>query len=377
MDYRTFKKTGEEISLLGFGTMRLPVLDGDNGKIDEAQAIAMIRRAIDLGVNYMDTAYMYHAGTSEEVLGEALKDGYREKVFLADKMPVWMAKEAGGIEALFDNQLRKLDVDLIDFYLLHALDTKVWRKAKQIEALPFLEKMKEQGRIGKIGFSFHDDLDVFKTIIDEYPWDFCQIQLNYMDTQYQAGVEGLKYAAAKGLPVIIMEPLKGGKLTTSLPGSVQALWAKAPVQRAPVEWALRFLADFPEVLTILSGMNSVEQLEENVRILSGATAGSLTAEEHEIIKSVAKEYKKLIKVSCTNCKYCMPCPQKISIPEVIDFYNQWYLYRDYTSIKRDFELNIPRGRRASDCLNCKACEKKCPQHLPITEILRETAEILE
>ncbi|MDD4582811.1 MAG: aldo/keto reductase, partial [Eubacteriales bacterium] len=198
MEYRNFRKTEEKVSLLGFGTMRLPLLREDSKKIDEALAIKMIRKAIDAGVNYMDTAYMYHGGNSEVVLGKALKDGYREKVFLADKMPIWLTKEAGGIHALFENQFKRLDVDFIDFYLVHSLDQKNWQKVKELKVMPFLEKMKEEGRIGKIGFSFHDNLDVFKTIIDEYPWEFCQIQLNYMDANYQAGVEGLKYAGKKG-----------------------------------------------------------------------------------------------------------------------------------------------------------------------------------
>jgi uncharacterized protein len=377
MEYRTFANTGEKISLLGFGTMRLPILDEDSGRIDEPEAIRMIRHAIDSGVNYMDTAYMYHNGFSEVVLGKALKDGYREKVFLADKLPVWYAKKESDLDLIFDKQLKRLDVDYIDFYLVHNLEQKVWEKVKKLKTLPFLEKMKAQGRIGKIGFSFHDDLDLFKSIVDEYPWEFCQIQLNYMDVNYQAGVEGLKYAGNKGLPVIIMEPLKGGKLTESVPESIQALWDQAPVQRTPAEWALRFIADFPEVLTILSGMSTMEQVEENIRVLSDAKVGSLTEEEHRLIKEAAHEYNRLIMASCTNCRYCLPCPQNISIPDAMDFYNQWHLYHSYTPIKRDFDIVMSAGRRPSDCIDCKACEERCPQHLPITDILRKTAEIFE
>lgn len=377
MQYRNFKKTEEKVSLLGFGTMRLPLLGEDSKKIDEALAIKMIRKAIDAGVNYMDTAYMYHGGDSEVVLGKALKDGYREKVFLADKMPIWLTKEAGGVQALFENQFKRLDVDFIDFYLVHSLDQKNWQKVKELKVMPFLEKMKEEGRIGKIGFSFHDNLDVFKTIIDEYPWEFCQIQLNYMDSDYQAGVRGLKYAGKKGIPVIIMEPLKGGKITQSVPEAIKAIWAKAPIQRTPSEWALRYVADFPEVLTILSGMSSMEQVQENIQTLSSALPESLSLEEHKIIEMVAKEYHKLIKVACTGCEYCLPCPKNIMIPNAIDFYNQWYLYHAYVPIKRDYDINMLKGRRASDCIGCKSCEEKCPQHLPISSIMKETAKIFD
>lgn len=377
MKYRTFGRTGEKVSLFGFGTMRLPSVDREYGQIDEEEAIRMIRRAADSGVNYFDTAYMYHKGTSEAVLGKALKDGYREKVFIADKMPLWLAKKEGGFEVIFENQFKRLGVDYIDFYLVHSLSEISWQKVKEKGLMPYLEKMKAQGRIGKIGFSFHDNLDVFKKIVDEYPWEFCQIQLNYMDSEFQAGIEGLKYAGKKGLPVIIMEPLKGGKLTREIPDTVQALWDKAPVKRTPAEWALRYVADFPEVLTILNGVSTMDQLEENMRILSEADPDSLSAEERSIIKQAADEYNRLIKASCTNCRYCMPCPQGISIPDAMDLYNQWHLYHAFAPIKREYDMNMPEGKRPSNCAGCKACEAKCPQHLPISKILSEAAEIFE
>lgn len=377
MEYREFNKTGEKISLFGFGTMRLPAVDTDYGQIDEKEAIRMMRYAIESGVNYFDTAYMYHNGTSEGVLGKALQDGYRDKVYIADKMPLWLAKKEGGFEAIFENQFKRLNVDHIDFYLLHSLDRISWQKVKEKGVMPYLEKMKAEGRIGKIGFSFHDELSVFKTIINEYPWEFCQIQLNYMDAEFQAGVEGLKYAGEKGLPVVIMEPMKGGKLTQSIPEYIQAIWDKAPVKRSPAEWALRFVADFPEVLTILNGVSTMGQLEENIRILSCAPPDSLSAEEHRIIKEAADGYNRMIKASCTNCKYCMPCLQDINIPETMNIYNQWHLYHAYAPTKRELTLRIPEGKRPSNCTDCKACEEKCPQHLPISSIMRETAEALE
>lgn len=375
MQYRTFSKTGEKISLLGMGTMRFP-LDAD-GKADETESIAMIRNAIDCGVNYVDTAYMYHDGISEVITGKALKDGYREKVLLADKMPVWLAKDEEQMKAIFEEQFQRLDVDCIDMYLVHNITAPIWKRVQKFNLLPFLEEKREEGKIRHIGFSFHDELALFKEVVDAYSWDFCQIQLNYMDQEFQAGVEGLKYAAFRGLPVVVMEPLKGGKLTDAIPHSVNQLWKQAEIQRTPAEWALRWVADFPEVLTILSGMSSMEQLEENLRILSDAEPNTLTAGERDIIDQVADQYNKLIQYSCTACKYCMPCPQKIDIPTGINYYNEWFLYDGNPKLKADYPVWMVKGRRASDCIGCKACEGHCPQHLPIAEIMKKTAEIYE
>ncbi|WP_027400052.1 aldo/keto reductase [Anaerovorax odorimutans] len=377
MKYRTFKKTGQEVSLLGFGTMRLPVMANDSNKIEEEKAIQMIRNAIDKGINYVDTAYMYHNGESEVVVGKALKDGYREKVLLADKMPAWMAKDESDIERIFNEQLERLDVDCIDMYLVHNVTSPIWKKVEEFNVINFLEKKKAEGKIKHIGFSFHDELSLFKKVIDSYPWDFCQIQLNYMDINFQAGIEGLKYAGKKEIPVIIMEPLKGGKLTDSLPPSVEKFWDSSEIKRTPAEWALRFVADFPEVLTILSGMHTMEQVNENIRIISKADAKSLTENEHQIIRKVSEEYNKLIKYSCTACKYCLPCPQKIDIPTIIKFYNEWFLYDGSKKTRADFKTWIPPKRVPSTCIACKACEDHCPQHLPISEIMKKASDIFE
>ena len=377
MEFRTFPHSGEQISLLGFGLMRLPVENGDDGKIDETEAVKMIRYAIDNGVNYIDTAYMYHNGTSEGVLGKALEDGYRAKVYIADKFPVWMAKQAGGVEALFEDQFKRLGVDFIDFYLVHALSKSNFEYVQKMQVMPFLEKMKAEGRIGKIGFSFHDDLAVFKDIVDAYPWEFCQLQLNYMDTEFQAGAEGFRYAADKGIPMIVMEPLKGGKLATDVPPSVEALWDKATVKRSPAEWALKYVADFPEVFTVLSGMSTMEQVKENISIFSDAKPNTLTSEEFAIIREVVSEYKKLIKVGCTKCRYCLPCPQEIDIPLVIDYYNQWHLYHADRTLKRDYEMDVPAKKSPANCIACGECEQKCPQQLPVSDLMKDTARIFE
>lgn len=375
MQYRTFNRTNEPVSLLGFGTMRLPRLK--NGNIDETEAIKMIRTAIDNGVNYVDTAYMYHDGQSEVVTGKALKDGFRKKVLLADKMPAWFAKEEADIEKIFNEQLHRLEDQVIDMYLVHNIDKDIWKKVKEYNVLAFLEKKREEGKIKHIGFSFHDDFDFFKEIVDAYPWEFCQIQLNYMDKDFQAGIKGLDYAASKGLQLIIMEPLKGGKLTDILPESVEKYWAEADIKRAPAEWALRWVADFPEVLTILSGMSTMDQLEENIEILSDALPHSLTEKDHQIINKVSTEYNKLIKYSCTGCRYCMPCPKEIEIPAVINFYNEWFLYNGNAKIKADFKTWIPPKRRPSACISCNACQNHCPQSLPVSTIMGKASEIFE
>lgn len=377
MQYRTFQKTGEKISLLGFGTMRLPAIDGDYSKIDEPEAIRMIRSAIDRGINYVDTAYMYHDGFSEVTVGKALKDGYREKVFLADKMPVWMAKTEEDVERIFEDQLKRLDTDHIDMYLMHNITVPVWKRALKFNTLEFLEKKKAEGRIKHIGFSFHDEYELFEEVIRAYPWDFCQIQLNFMDADFQAGVKGLKLAGELNIPVIIMEPLKGGKLTDHLPQSIEAYWNQAPVKRSAAEWALRWVADFPEVLTILSGMSTMDQVDENISILNEALPGSLTEEEQSLIKNVSAEYNKLIQYSCTACKYCLPCPVKIDIPSVIGYYNDWHLFDGNPKIKEDFFSWISPKARPSICKTCKACEGHCPQHLPISEIMEKAAGLFE
>ena len=375
MQYRTFDKTGQKVSLLGMGTMRLPVTE--DGQVDREAAISMIRHSIDEGINYMDTAYMYHDGESEKIVGQALKDGYREKVLLADKMPVWLAKDEEAMRSIFDEQFARLEVDVIDMYLVHNVTVPVWKRAQKFHLMDFLEEKRAEGKIRHIGFSFHDQLSLFKEVIDSYPWDFCQIQLNYMDKEFQAGEEGLHYAAEKGIPVIIMEPLKGGKLTDTLPPSVKALWKQAEIQRTPAEWALRWVANHSEILTILSGMSAPEQLEENLRILSQAKPNSLTEKELSIIDQVSSEYNRLIQYSCTSCKYCMPCPKKIDIPTAIRFYNEWFLYEGNPKIKADYPNWLVKDRQPGDCIACKACEDHCPQHLPISEIMKKTAEIFE
>jgi len=378
MKYRKFTGTDYEMSVFGIGTMRLPVINGDMAKIDEEQSIRMIRKGIDMGVNYVDTAYMYHEGNSEKLVGKALKDGYREKVFLADKIPVWSAKTPEDQQVLFDTQLERCDVDYFDLYLIHNIDEFIWKRVLKYNTYDFVKKMQKEGKVGKIGFSFHGKTpEFFKEVIDHYNWDFCQIQLNYMDIEEQAGVKGLEYAASRGVPVVVMEPLKGGMLTDSLPESVKEYWDQAKVKRTPAEWALNWVADRPEVMTILSGVSSYEQLEDNIRILSDAEPNTLSNEEHEIIRKVGEKYNELLLYPCTDCKYCMPCPHKVSIPDVISYRNDWDMFNHNPKIKDDYNMMIEKIRHASNCEECGECEEKCPQHLPIMKIMKESAEIFE
>lgn len=370
MQYKTFKKIGKEVSLLGMGAMRLP--ETQDGKVNEKEAVEIIREAIDSGITYIDTAYPYHNGQSEGIVGKALKDGYREKVMLADKMPMWLAKDEEHMKHIFHKQLERLDTDYIDMYLVHNVGRAVWKRAKKLNLMPFLEEMKAQGKIKHIGFSFHDSYEFFEEMLDEYPWEFVQIQLNYMDKNHQAGLKGLKLAAEKGLDVIIMEPLKGGRLTYSIPPTVQKLWDSAETKRTPAEWGFKWLANLPEVTMMLSGMSSKDQLRENIKIMSAEDVTILTDNEKALIDKVSDEYNRLIKYPCTGCEYCLPCPKKLDIPDILGYFNDWNVYEHTPSTK--FQYTTWLAKHASDCIGCKACEKQCPQHLPIAKAMKEAAE---
>ncbi|WHE07374.1 aldo/keto reductase [Thermoanaerobacterium thermosaccharolyticum] len=370
MQYRDFGKTGVKVSALGFGAMRLPIVDGDYSKIDEAEAIKMIRYAIDNGVNYVDTAYPYHEGQSEIVVGKALKDGYREKTYLATKLPSWLVNEKEDMDKYLNEQLKKLDVEYIDFYLLHALDKERWEKYKRLDVFSWMEKVKKEGKVKFIGFSFHDEYNVFKSIIDDYDkWDFCQIQYNYMDINNQAGTKGLKYAASKGLAVIVMEPIRGGKLAGDPPEAVKELWNSASVKRTPAEWALQWVWNHPEVSLVLSGMSTMEQVKQNIESASRSKANGLTEDEVKLVDKVRETYKKLSPVGCTACNYCMPCPNGVNIPKNFAIYNESHMYNNYNESLRNYN-NLNEGK-ASSCIECGECETKCPQHLTIIEYLKD------
>ena len=371
MLYRSDKNIGE-VSLLGFGGMRFPVRE--DGSVDEPEAIRMVRRAIDSGINYVDTAYPYHDGTSEVIIGRALKDGYRERTLLADKLPIWLVRKEEDVRRIFEEQRQRLDVDCIDLYLVHCVEQYAWKTMKKCNVMPILEELKAEGKIRHIGFSFHDKYELFEEVIDSFPWEFCQIQLNYVDTEFQAGLKGLRYAADRGIPVVIMEPLKGGRIVDALPPAIEELWQEAPASRRPVEWAFKWVASQPGILTILSGMSSMDQMEENLAIFNDEDLPHLTDEENAHIMRVADLYRKLIKYPCTECRYCMPCPNKVNIPKSIRYYNDWGAYEHNPKLKQEYLTWLDAKEHASNCVKCGKCEEACPQHLPIMQILDEVVD---
>jgi len=382
MLYRTMPKNGDELSILGFGCMRFPMIEG--GKVDEDKAIEQIRLAIDNGVNYLDTAWPYHGGASETILGTALQDGYREKVKIATKLPTWLIDSRGDMDSYLDKQLQKLQTDMIDYYLLHALNGRSWDKLEQLGVAGFLDAAANDGRIVNAGFSFHGLIEDFKRIIDSYPWTFCQIQYNYLDQEYQAGTEGLNYAAAHDIGVIVMEPLRGGNLgLAEAPPAVAELWDQAETRRSPVEWALRWVWNDPKVIVVLSGMNDDAHIAENLAIADSAKPDSLSDRECELVDQAARTYTDLMKVNCTGCGYCMPCPEGVMIPAVFEVYNKMHLFGGREETKFTYAIRmcgIISGTEpgfASVCVQCGECLEKCPQSIPIPDVLAEAAEELE
>ncbi|WP_419175574.1 aldo/keto reductase [Desulfosediminicola sp.] len=381
MLYRTMPQNGDKLSALGFGAMRLQLLE--DGSVDEPRAIAQIRSAIDNGVNYIDTAYPYLGGQSETIVGKAIKDGYREKVKIATKLPRWLVEKREDMDRLLEEQLKKLDVDHIDYYLVHALDGNSWDHMVEVGIIDFLDTAVADGRIGNAGFSFHGVGDDFIRIVDAYPWVFCQIQYNFLDTQNQAGTRGLKYAAEKGLGVIIMEPLRGGNISLPVaPPEVQKIWDTATIKRSPVEWALRWVWDAPEVTVVLSGMNEEAHIKQNLAIASEAAAHTLTKEELALIEKAAAKYGDLMAVPCTGCGYCVPCPVGVRIPLCFEKLNHLHMFKDEMTAKYQYAvlLSDTMGTNpgyASQCVECGECLEKCPQHIDIPEVLKQVVDELE
>ncbi|MCI8553875.1 MAG: aldo/keto reductase [Clostridiales bacterium] len=367
MHYRPFGKTGFEVSALGMGCMRLPTADGVpcSAAVDTHEAVRLIRAAVDGGVNYLDTAYPYHGGHSEEVVGLALKDGYREKTRIASKSPVFLMEQAEDFERILELQLKRLGVDCIDFYLLHALSLNTWtNRALKFDLLTKMDRARRQGKIRYLGFSYHDSgFEEFRTILDGWDqWDFCQIQLNYIDTQNQAGIQGLEYAASHGVGVVIMEPLLGGGLA-SPPEQVRRVLDRLEPAKAPVEWALDFLWDRPEVGVILSGMSTRAQLDQNLICAGQARPGMLNAGQHALFEQARTTFETMALVPCTRCTYCMPCPFGVDIPGVFDAYNQTVSRGDQAASERYAVLE----GGASLCRACRRCEKACPQGIAVSE----------
>jgi uncharacterized protein len=368
MQYRQFGPLDWKVSALGFGVMRLPMLADSPDEIDEPLSIEMIRHSIDKGVNYVDTAYPYHNGLSEPLLARALADGYRGKVKVASKSPAWMLKKPDDFHRILDEQLERLKTDHIDIYLLHSLNKHRWPPLRNMGITREAQIAIDDGRIGQFGFSFHDDLETFKGIVDDYDgWSICQIQYNFMDTDYQAGTEGLRYAAEKGIAMVVMEPIRGGQLAVKPPEKVAKLWNGAEVKRSPVEWALQWIWNQPEVSVVLSGMSTMGQVTENLTSADRSGVGSLKDDELSLIEKVAETYHQLGSIPCTACRYCMPCPHGVDIPGVFRIYNDVALYGDEKRPRKLYELRLTEEERADKCIACGECLDKCPQGIEIPD----------
>jgi hypothetical protein len=376
MIYRKFGHTDVDVSQLVFGCMRFPLADPDDpSKIDEDHAARMLHYALEHGVNYFDTAYPYHREQSEPFVGRTLKE-HRSDLFLATKMPMWKLESREDLDTYFNEQQERLQTNVIDMYLLHALGESHWKKIQELDILSYVDGLLKEGKIRFAGFSFHDELPLFKKIVDAYPWTFCLIHVNYVDTKYQAGLEGLRYAAGKGLAVEIMEPLRGGKLANRVPQEVLDIIKKTGRNQTPAQFALRWLYNMPEVNCVLSGMSTLEQVEENARFASEDHRGTLTERELDAYAEASAFYQSRTKVNCTQCGYCMPCPNHIPIAFILDLYNDVFMYDALEESQWAYSHFISPEGSAEHCKECGECEEKCPQKVPIMEALRDAHELL-
>lgn len=364
MKQHKFGKLAVTTSLLGFGCMRFP--QTSEGNIDEVEAERMLQSAIDAGVNYIDTAYPYHNGESEPFVGKVLKKYPRDEFYLATKLPVWKLESQEDAKATFYEQLQRLQVDYVDFYLLHALDASKWQKVLDLDILTFLVEMKKQGKIRNLGFSFHDDFEVFKTIIEYRDWDFCQVQLNYMDTDIQAGLQGHDLAQSLNVPMIVMEPIKGGKLAC-LPDDIETKFKQQKQNASIASWALRWAASLPNVYVVLSGMSTFEQVDDNLATFTNFE--ELNQQEKVLVDEVASIIRSRTRNGCTGCNYCMPCPFGVQIPMNFKLWNEDGMYNEFPQALQKYE-NLKEAS-ANNCKNCGACEKMCPQQIPIRDDLKK------
>lgn len=370
MKYRKFGTLNWRVSALGYGIMRMPLIDNEKGILDEEESVMMIREGIDRGINYIDTAYPYHNGQSEPLVAKALKTGYREKVRIATKLPSMLIEERADLDRYLIEQLKRLECSYIDFYLLHDLNEANWNKLKEVDIFSWLEEKKALGIIKHTGFSFHDEFPLFKEIIDSYDqWDICQVQYNFMDKDYQAGMKGIRYAAGKGLAVVVMEPLKGGQLAYKFPESVQKVWEKSDHFAGPVERAMAWLWNQEEVSVVLSGMNEMEHVIANAEIADRHDVNELSEKELGLYDQAADAYRALSPIPCTECGNCMPCPYGVDIPRNFELYNDAVMYGSYEQCREIYRVWFDPKIRASRCTECGECLPKCPQKIEIIDSL--------
>ncbi len=375
MQYHKFGSLGWDVSALGFGAMRLPTKKRLLWKVvDVPEAIRILRYAIDHGVNYVDTAWGYHAGKSEGVVGLALKDGYRAKVHLVTKLPIWRVRKSSDVDHFLTRQLQRLQTDALDIYLFHGLDKKRFEQMKELQLIKRMEEARASGRIKHIGFSFHDSFAVFKEIIDYYAWDMCQIQYNYLDQNTQATTRGLEYAASKGIAVVIMEPVKGGQLARP-PREVQDIFDKTPVKRSPVDWALQFVWNRPEVACLLSGMGSMQMVQENLASAEQSSVGKMRPAELATLEAVTKLYQQKILVPCSACEYCLPCPQGVLIPRAFAVLNELSRTNNLPKAMREYKKITKQNGGANHCAKCEQCLELCPQKINIPAELQKVHRV--
>ena len=366
MEKRRFDKLGIDVSLLGFGCMRFPT--NSEGKIDRPLAQEMLDKAIAAGVNYIDTAYPYHDGESELFVGEALKKYPRDSYYLATKLPIWFINTIEDVDKYFNEQLEKLQTDHFDFYLMHAMNRGSWRKMVELGTVKRLEELKAEGKIRFLGFSFHDEYSAFEEIINYRDWDFCQIQLNYMDTEDQAGMKGYKLAEEKGVPLTIMEPVKGGSLA-KLSDNIMDIFGELRPGKSAASFALRYVATLPNILTVLSGMSTMDQVDDNLATFTDFEP--MTDKEYEAIDRIKEIMNSRIQNGCTGCRYCMPCPFGVDIPGNFSVWNRYHMYQNYGVVKWNWDNMVKDGKTAEACKKCGKCEQACPQHLSIREDLQK------
>ncbi len=378
MKYRPYgKKVDFNASVFGVGCMRLPQTKNEKGEMvpDQEFATKLIRHAIDNGVNYFDTAHVYLNERCDAVLGEALTGGYREKVMVASKIPPRYVKSEDDFNRILDIQLEKLQSDFMDVLLCHSLNKESYQQALDVGMFDMMEKAKANGKIKYLGFSFHDDYDLFKRIVDSHDWAMCNVQMNILDHDFQATTQGIQYAHDKGLAVCVMEPLRGGALA-SPPAAVEKMYDEFPTKRSAVEWCFRDVYNMPGVSVVLSGINAMEQLEENLQIFDKAEINVMDDAEINLMAKVKETYDSLMAVPCTGCAYCMPCPQGVNIPNAFKYWNSGSMVGDWDNVKKRYRRYMEQGHGADQCVECGACEQVCPQSIPIMEKLKQAHALL-